>query len=136
MDALQNTIPQLVDATLKAYAVWNQQNVENVEADIPFGEYANPSFESQVETVSKARTGQIMSIEASVEELYGDSRDDEWKAEEVARLKAEQGIQDMEEPGLNIDGVEIRGMTDESKSSKENVPNEPEGVSGIVKNSQ
>lgn len=136
VDALQNTIPQLVDATLKAYAVWNQQNVENVEADIPFGEYANPSFESQVETVSKARMGQIMSIEASVEELYGDSRDDEWKSEEVARLKAEQGIQDMEEPGLNIDGVEIRGMTDESKSSKENVQNEPEGIPGVDKNSQ
>lgn len=64
---------------LKAYATWNQQTVEDIKADIPFGEYANPSFESQVETVSKARTGQIMSIEASVEELYGDSRNKQWK---------------------------------------------------------
>ena len=45
-----------------------------------------------------------MSIEASVDELYGDSRDDEWKKEEVARLKAEQGIvTDMEEPAVNLD---------------------------------
>lgn len=109
VNALQNTIPQLVDITLKAYATWNGQAIEDIKVDVPFGEYANPSFESQVETVSKARTGQIMSIEASVEELYGDTRDDKWKADEVARLKAEQGIQDMEEPGLNIDGVTIEG---------------------------
>ena len=44
-----------------------------------------------------------MSIEASIDELYGDSRDDEWKKEEVARLKAEQGIIDMEEPAVNMD---------------------------------
>jgi len=43
-----------------------------------------------------------MSIEASVDELYGDTKDDEWKQEEIARLKAEQGISDMEEPALNM----------------------------------
>ena len=136
VNSLQNIIPQLVDTTLKAYAVWNKQNVEDIDADVPFGEYANPSFESQVETVSKARTGQIMSIEASVDELYGDSKDDTWKIEEVARLKAEQGIQEMEEPGLNTDGLEIGGMPDESKGGKEDVSNEPEGISGTAKDSQ
>ena len=44
-----------------------------------------------------------MSIEASIDELYGDSRDDEWKKEEVARLKAEQGIVNVEEPAVNMD---------------------------------
>ena len=48
--------------------------------------------------MTKGKQSGIMSIEACVEELYGDSRDDEWKAEEVARLKAEQGITEMEEP--------------------------------------
>ena len=43
-----------------------------------------------------------MSVEASVDELYGDTKDDEWKQEEVARLKAEQGISDMGEPALNM----------------------------------
>ena len=43
-----------------------------------------------------------MSVEAQVEELYGDSRDDEWKQEEIARLKAEQGIAEVEEPGVNM----------------------------------
>ena len=76
-----------------------------------FGEYANPSFESQVETVSKAKQGGIMSVEASVDELYGDTKDDDWKQEEVARLKAEQGISDMEEPALNMesDGFTVDG---------------------------
>lgn len=39
-----------------------------------------------------------MSVEASVDELYGDTKDEEWKSVEVTRLKAEQGITEMEEP--------------------------------------
>ena len=47
---------------------------QEVKVDTPFGEYANPSFESQVETLSKARPGvPVMSVEAQVEELYGDA---------------------------------------------------------------
>ena len=63
----------------------------------------NPSFESQVETLAKARPGaSIMSIEAQVEAMWGDSKDEAWKAEEVKRLKAEQGIAEVEEPGVNM----------------------------------
>ncbi len=100
VEALQNTLPVLVDAVLKAYDTANQMPLEDVKVEVPFGEYANPSFESQVETVTKGKQGGIMSIEASVEELYGDSKDEEWKAEEVLRLKAEQGIETLEEPEL------------------------------------
>ena len=39
-----------------------------------------------------------MSIEAAVDELYGDSKTDEWKADEVSRIKAEQGITELSEP--------------------------------------
>ena len=86
--------------------------VEDIWADVTFGEYANPSFESQVETISKAKQGGIMSIEASVDELYGDTKDDDWKQEEVARLKAEQGIEQMTEPELNteLDGFEVESF--------------------------
>lgn len=103
VDMLQETLPQLVTACLGAYSIMCKQSLAEVNVDIPFGEYANPSFESQVETVVKARQGGIMSIEASVEEAYGSSRDEAWKAEEVARLKAEQGITEMEEPGANME---------------------------------
>lgn len=107
VEALQETLPELITACFQAYNLLMNQPIEEVKVDIPFGEYANPSFESQVETVSKGKQGGIMSIEASVEELYGDTRDAQWKAEEVARLKAEQGIVQVEEPGLNTGGLNL-----------------------------
>lgn len=100
---LQRVLPALIQDIFYAYQTLNNQPIKDVECDVTFGEYANPSFESQVETVGKAKAQGIMSIEASIDELYGDSRDDEWKKEEVARLKAEQGIIDMEEPAVNMD---------------------------------
>jgi hypothetical protein len=100
---LQRVLPALIQDIFYAYQTLNNLPAKEVECDVTFGEYANPSFESQVETVGKAKAQGIMSIEASIDELYGDSRDDEWKKEEVARLKAEQGIVDMEEPAVNMD---------------------------------
>ena len=39
-----------------------------------------------------------MSVEACIDELYGDTKTDEWKAEEVERIKSEQGVENMPEP--------------------------------------
>ena len=103
VNVLGEVLPRLVEACINAYYQNISQPVVKVDVDIPFGEYANPSFESQVETVSKGKQGGIMSIEASVEELYGATRDEEWKRQEVARLKAEQGIIEMEEPTANME---------------------------------
>ena len=138
VEALQETLPELVEATINAYNFLHGKAAEEVKVDIPFGEYANPSFESQVETLAKARPGvPMMSIEAQVEELYGDSKDDAWKQEEIARLKAEQGIAEVEEPGistaaggfqLNIEG----GEPYESQGNEPPISDEPEGVSGAV----
>ncbi len=102
VEAMQETLPELINTCVNAYYVAMEQTVTEVKVEIPFGEYANPSFESQVETVSKAKTGGVMSIEASVEELYGDTKDEKWKEQEVARLKAEQGIEVVDEPGVNM----------------------------------
>lgn len=108
VQAIQKTIPLLVDMVLKARNTQLMVPIEDVTADIPFGEYANPSFESQVETVGKGKTQGIMSIEACVDELYGDSKDEEWKKEEVGRLKAEQGIAEVVEPGVNLEAGEFQ----------------------------
>lgn len=105
--ALQRVLPKLIQDVFYTYQTLNRLPIESVDVDVPFGEYANPSFESQVETVGKAKTQGIMSIEASVDELYGDSRDEEWKREEVARIKSEQGIVDVEEPAANMDVPDI-----------------------------
>lgn len=141
VEALQETLPDVVAACINANNFLHGQSAEEVKVNIPFGEYANPSFESQVETVAKAKQGGIMSIERCVEELYGDSLDDHCKKEEVARLKAEQGIQDLEEPGVNMaaGGFEINlegGDSGESKSGTKNVPDESGRVSGTVEGSQ
>ncbi len=100
IEALQPSLEQLVEATILAYYRSINKAVPEYTVDITFQDYANPSFESQIETIGKGRTQGILSIEACVEELYGDDRDDEWKAAEVQRLKNEQGIVELEEPSV------------------------------------
>ena len=113
MDALQETLPKLVSIAVNSVNILLKKPVEEVKVNIPFGEYANPSFESQVETVGKGKTQGIMSIEACVEELYGDTKDTEWKDEEVQRLKAEQGIAEVDQMSaagdLNTVGLNMAG---------------------------
>lgn len=113
IESLQECLPLLVNNVLKALDVYNQKSISNdIEVTIDFGEYANPSFEAVVETVSKAKTGGLMSIEAAVDELYGDTKDDDWKAVEVKRLKEEQGITEIEEP--TIANIDAGGINDDS----------------------
>ena len=96
IDALTDTLRQLVDVTFKAWATATGGLLEDTEVDITFGEYANPSFEAVVETLSNPNTP--MSIEAKVDELWGDAKDKEWKQEEVRRIRQEQGFAGLEEP--------------------------------------
>lgn len=125
VDALEEDLKELVSVSIMAYRelVTPQMANDPVEVDVSFGEYANPSFESQVETVGKGKTQGIMSIEACVDELYGDSKDEDWKKEEVARLKAEQGITEMEEPAVNEswDEFGIGGDTDEGNNRETSI---------------
>lgn len=140
VEALTEDIKKLVENTLNAYREFYGIPLQDVDADVTFGEYANPSFESQVETVSKAKTGGIMSIEACVEELYGDTQDEEWKAEEVSRLKAEQGIIEMDEPAVNTElggfRIGFAGGAYDSDNSEQNIPDEQEGSTGAPGDSQ
>ncbi len=113
IESLQECLPLLVNNVLKALDVYNQKSIgTDIEVTIDFGEYANPSFEAVVETVSKAKTGGLMSIEAAVDELYGDTKDDDWKAAEVKRLKEEQGITEIEEP--SIANIDVGGINDDN----------------------
>lgn len=139
INALQVDISILVETVLKAYNEFYNKSVKPVEVTVEFGDYANPSFESQIETISKARQGQIMSVDAAVDELYGDDKDDTWKQEEIKRLKEELGIGEVEEPGVNLEagGFKVNtGGSHEGKGSKQNIQNEPKGVSGPSPNSK
>lgn len=130
--ALKCTLERLFDTIMRT-----QDNMlskappeEGYEATFEWGQYANPSFEAQIETLVKAKTGQIMSTEKIVDELYGDDMDEEEKAEEVARIKAEYGGgTTMPEPSVGdnemFGGVEDeeseRGSTEHSGSEQPSV---------------
>ena len=103
IEALEKALPKLVNVTLQAYDAFTGKSMpDEVIATVKFGEYASPSFEALIETLSKAKTSNLMSIESLVDELYGDSKDEDWKAEEVERLKNELGIagKEPEDEGL------------------------------------
>ena len=75
------------------------------EASVSFGEYGAPDFDSRVKTISQAATGSIMSVAAQVDELWGSSKDDDWKAQEVQRILEERGIAEMNEPALGAESI-------------------------------
>lgn len=99
--ALSEALAQLVDAAIKAHYTSQERAAEDTKCSVKFGEYANPSFEAVIETMSNPNTP--MSIEAKVEEIWGDSKDENWKNEEVARVKAQQGIAELTEPTFGGD---------------------------------
>ena len=95
---LQKILPELFRAVLWTY--YAEQELEppkNLKISVPWGEYANPSWESQVETIGKAKSSRIMSNEALVEELYGDTKDDIWKKAEIERLNQADGLTSSDE---------------------------------------
>ena len=103
---------------------------------VKFGEYASPDFETTVDTVGKAKQYGVMSVETSVDQLYGDTWTDEEKAEEVARLKAEQGIVGMEEPGVTTTAgsfvIDTGGDKSAGNGDETNISDEPGGVRGAA----
>ncbi|NGT31337.1 capsid protein [Clostridium perfringens] len=98
VDILTEVIPELVNIILKTNDVLNKKNTGEYEVSIVFGEYASPSFDSVVETVGKAKTYGVMSIEQCIEEMYGDTWTDEEKEEEIKRIKEQNGYIVAEEP--------------------------------------
>ncbi|SHJ52423.1 Phage portal protein, SPP1 Gp6-like [Clostridium cavendishii DSM 21758] len=111
VDILTEVIPQLVNIVLKTNDVLNSKSVGEYETTIAFGEYASPDFDSTVETVGKAKSYGIMSVEQCIEELYGDTWTDEEKAEEVQRIKEQNGMIEAEEPKV-VDGDELNNIDD------------------------
>ena len=100
---LDDVIPELVEKTMMVYDLMNGRRPGEYEVSAKFGEYAAPGFDSVVETVGKAKSYGVMSIDKSIEEMYGDSLSDEEKQEEIRRIKEEQGITELEEPAVNME---------------------------------
>ena len=98
--ALEKALPELIEAILKTYDNMLGRSPGNYNSSVDFGEYGAPDFDSRVETVGKAGTYGVMSVETQVEELWGSSKDKEWKEDEVQRIKSEKGLLTVEEPSV------------------------------------
>lgn len=116
VDALADVVPRVVNASLNAQLTSQGKSAQTIECSVEFGEYASPSFEAVVETLSNPNTP--MSIEARVEEMWGDSRTQEWKEREVALIKAQSGVAMAEEPaleqGASAEPTEVNEVIDET----------------------
>jgi hypothetical protein len=111
VNALNKAIPQLVSTTMKTYDTMQNKAPAEYEASVKFGEYASPGFDTTVDVVGKAKSFGIMSTEKCVDELYGDTMTDEEKAEEVARIKAENSAA-IEEPLIDVEEEDDDGDED------------------------
>ena len=127
VDALNAALPLLAETTLMVYDLMRGSAPGEYEASVRFGEYASPDFDTTVSTVVKAKQGGVMSIEQSVEELYGDTWTREDKDAEIERLKAEQGLVEMEEPFEGADGFGSEGDNGGSEGGTQGLPDEPGG---------
>lgn len=97
---LEKALPQLIRVILMTYDLMRGEAPGAYEPSIGFGEYGAPSFDARVETVNKAAAAATMSIETQVDQMWGNSKDEDWKAAEVARIKALRGIEEMPEPSI------------------------------------
>lgn len=97
-DALEKAVADLINCILATYDTMRKRPVRNYGATVTFGEYGAPTFEAKIDAVGKAATSNIMSVETQVEELWGDSKDENWKRREANRIKQMKGIEVVDEP--------------------------------------
>lgn len=97
-EALQAVIPSLITAALKTYDNIRGGGVREPKVTVSFGEYGAPDFDSRVATIAAATP--VMSVEAQVDELWGNSKDDRWKETEVQRIMRDRGVTNEIEPGI------------------------------------
>lgn len=130
VDALNETIPELVRVIMQCYDLMCGRAPGEYDPSVKFGEYASPDFGTTVDTIGKARQYGVMSLETSVDQMYGDTWTQEEKEAEIERLKKEQGLVEMEEPAVNQSAgqfqVNVNGGTlDASQSGKQSIQDEP-----------
>lgn len=108
---LEKVIRKLVAAIIRAYYQSVGGNAGDVNVEFTFGEYSRMSFDDKIKTLASARPGEaIMSKEAMIDELWGDSKDEDWKKEELERLNEESTI--VEETPFPVDGDFLSSETE------------------------
>ena len=105
IEVAEKVIPQVVAVALELYDLASERPKQKYEVNVQFGEYANPSFEATVETIGKAKSYKIMSNERVVDELYGDTMDEDEKKKEIERLNAMDGYEVAEPIATSFDDI-------------------------------
>jgi hypothetical protein len=83
---LREVVSRLACTSIAAYNAFYGNPLQAYNANVEFGEYAAPNFDSQIETIGKGRQMGVISVENAVEQLYGNTWSEEQKKEEVERL--------------------------------------------------
>lgn len=102
---LEKTLAKLINTCLMVEDTIKERPPGHYDAAVSFGEYGAPDFDSRVQTVSTAASSGVMSTEALVDELWGTSKDDEWKKKEVQRILKEKGVDILDEPAVGAEVV-------------------------------
>ena len=95
---LERALPKLATVILQLDDYISGKSIGTYNPTVSFGEYASPDFASRAKAVQSAAASGAMSIEATVEELWGGSKGDDWIADEIARIKKERGVAEVSEP--------------------------------------
>ena len=106
IEAFTEMVPKLITSVLMTKDGMTNKGLSqslDLDVNVDFGEYANPSFEAVVETVTKAKQGGVMSIRTALDEMYGESKEDAWKDEEAQRIAEESGAVQLPEPNVPAD---------------------------------
>lgn len=126
-NSLYETLPIVIKTVLKLYGFMMNKNydVELSNISILFSEYANPSFEAQVECLKKAVPEMtIMTPEEVVQEKYGYTITEEEKAELIKKLyiinygveNIDELIKKQNEKIKSIDDIKSEGVLNTIKS--------------------
>lgn len=97
---LEKVLPRLIEGILMTHDNMQGEAPHPHEVTVSFGEYGAPDFDSRVDTLGKAATSGIMSVEAQVDELWGSSKEAAWKKTEVSRIQSEKGLVDAAIPAV------------------------------------
>jgi hypothetical protein len=130
IDHLTEALPALVVSCLLAYDNMYNTTHNTDDITVKFGEYASPTFTETITSLVPAVQWKMMSVETMVDELWGDSKDDKWKAEEIERIKALSSYSsDM------LDPMKLYEVQDEnSNDQSENLPDERSTVQSDLPN--
>lgn len=120
VNALNEIVPALVSMIMKVNDLTTSESHGEYEPSVGFGDYASPSFDVVIETVGKARSYEIMSLEQAIEEMYGDTWTDEQKAEEIERIRKEKTENMPKDPNEDFDPNDDDPNADDPNDKEDN----------------